>query len=162
MIFRVFPVLLLVLTACSHRLPQKGAGTAYRLIPEVPDDLTKLRKVAGRSGAELDIDFETGRFSGRYRKHDFTGSYAIEHVSAGFVKGFIYRVHMESTEHPRPRNRKEKAFFEHLTGAGRLYAAPDKLRDPAYTVLEISGEGTEDKLLFVKINGSFPVAYSKQ
>lgn len=171
MIFRVFPALLLVFTACSHRLPRKSSEITYRLVTELSDDLKKLQKATTRSKAELEIDFETGNFKGRYKSHDFTGNYVIEHVSAGFVKGFFYRVRVEDLHKPEPRGAEEEAFFEKLQAADRLYVAPDKLGSPAYTVLEISSPvgvlhapaqqqtqalphtTPETKLIFVKMNG---------
>lgn len=149
MIFRVFLASILVFTACSHRLPRKGSELMYRLIPELSDDLKKLQKAADQAKAELEIDFETGNFKGRYQKHEFTGNYVIEHVSAGFVKGFFYRVSPGELNRPESRNAEEEAFFERLAGADRLYVAPDKLGAPAYTVLEIHAEN--GKLVFIKI-----------
>ncbi len=152
MIFRVFTALLLVFTACSHRLPRKGPEITYRLVTELSDDLKKLQKAAARSKAELEIDFETGNFKGRYKDHDFTGNYVIKHVSAGFIKGFFYRVSPGSLNRPGSRNAEEEAFFEKLAAANRLYVAPDKLGDPAYTVLEITNPDSDAKLIFVKMN----------
>ncbi|MBX2954243.1 MAG: hypothetical protein KF870_17220 [Leadbetterella sp.] len=152
MILRVFLASFFIFTACSHRLPRKSAEPAYRLVPELPEDLKKLEKAADRSRAEMEIDFETGHFKGRYLKHEFTGSYAIKHVSAGFVKGFFYRISLDSLNRPEHRNAEEEAFFGKLAEAKRLYVAPDKPGDPAYTVLEISNGEPEGKLTFVKIN----------
>jgi len=152
MIFRALLALCILLTACSHRLPRKHVETTYRLISEPSDDLRKPEKAAIRSKAELEIDFETGSFKGRYRNHDFKGNYLIEHVSAGFVKGFFYRVRMGDLHRPESQNVEEEAFFESLSGAKRLYVAPDKLAEPAYTLLEISGAEPAKKLILVKIN----------
>lgn len=149
---RLFLILLLVFSACAHRPPRKGTETAYRLITELPDDLKKPEKAAVRSKAALELDFDTGHFKGWYKNHDFTGNYIIEHVSAGFVKGFFYRVRMENLNRPESGNTEENAFFEHLSTARRLYVAPDKRVDPAYTVLEISSAEPETKLIFIKIN----------
>lgn len=153
MIFRLFPVLLLMLfTACSSRLPRKSPETTYRLVAEVPDDLQKLERAAGRSKAMLEVDFETGRFKGRYKNHDFEGNYIIKHISAGFVKGFFYRVKIEDLKHPESKNDEERAFFKKLAAADRLYVAPDKLGNPAYTMLEVHDAATGTKLIFVRLN----------
>lgn len=149
---RISLVLLILLAACSNRLPKKNMETTYRLVAEISDDLKELKKSAERSKAELEIDTETGHFKGRYKSHDFTGKYTVEHVSAGFVKGFFYRVKIEELNRPESRNEEEEAFFEHLSAARRLYFAPDKLNQPAYVTLEISRPDNDTKLVFVKIN----------
>lgn len=152
MISRALLVLCILLTACTQRLPRKHIETVYRLISEPSDDLRKMEKAAIQSKAELDINFDTGIFTGRYKNHDFTGTYRIEHVSAGFVKGFFYRVSMEELERPESRSAEEEVFFKSLSAANRLYVAPDKLAEPAYTVLEIRSKEPSGKLIFVKIN----------
>lgn len=152
MTFRTLLVLFMLLTACSHRLPRKRMSSTYRLVPELSDNLKKLKETAIRSKAEIEIDFETGYFKGRYRNHDFTGNYLIEHVSAGFVKGFFYRVRMEDLHRPEAQNGEEEAFFESLSRAKRLYVAPDKLAEPAYTLLEITAAEPAEKLILVKMN----------
>ena len=151
MTFRISLVLLILLTACSNRLPKKNMQTTYRLVTEISDDLKALQKSATRSKAELEIDTETGHFRGRYKSHNFTGKYTIEHTSAGFVKGFFHRVRIEELDRPESRNEEEEAFFEHLSGARRLYIAPDKPGQPAYVTLEISRPDNDKKLVFVKI-----------
>ncbi len=153
MIFRILPVLLALLAACSHRLPRKSPENTYRLVSEVSDDLQKLKKAAGRSKVMLEIDFETGRFNGRYKDHDFTGNYTIEHVSAGFVKGFFYRVKLGDLKQPESKNSGEQAFFEKLAAVDRFYVAPDRPANPSYTILELrdaTSSGT--KLLFIRLN----------
>ncbi len=145
MTFRTFLILALFLTACSHRI-----SPSYRLVTELSEDLKELQKTAARSKTAWEVDLETGDFKGRYKSHTFTGKYAIEHVSAGFVKGFFYRVKLQELNRPSSRNAGEEAFFERLSAARRLYVAPDKLRQPDYTFMEVTGPGS-DKMVFVKL-----------
>ena len=152
MISRIFPLLLVLLTACSHRLPYQGTEAAYRWVTEVPDDLKKLKKGVRRSPAMLEIDFETGDFKGRYKTHNFKGKYRIEHVSSGFVKGFFYRVKAEDLQFPESKNTKAQALFKNLSTSSRLYVAPDTPRDPAYTFLEVYDPNSGTKTLWVKLN----------
>ncbi len=146
---RLLLLFLLVLTACSPRLPRQGNDAFYRHVSGLQED--KLPKELSRSRVTLEVNFETGDFTGKYRKHDFTGKFSIDHVSAGFVKGFFYRVHLEKLTRLPSGNAEEEAFFEHLSAASRLYLAPDRLPAPTYTFLEIRKPGNESPLIFVKM-----------
>lgn len=110
----------------------------YRLVSSVSENVEDLKKDARKSKVQLEMDFETGNFKGKYRETDFQGSYSIEHTSAGFAKGFFYRVSLAGLSKGVSQSTAEDAFFEHLINCKRISVVPDKLANPTYIVLEFS------------------------
>ncbi len=123
----------------------------YRLVSSVSESTEELKKDARKSKIQLEIDFETGNFKGKYRDNAFQGNYTIEHTSAGFTKGFFYRVSLGGLSKGVSESAEEDAFFEQLINCKRISVVPDKLANPTYIVLEFSENDKKIQMVkFVK------------
>lgn len=138
---KILLVILPLLMACSKKIKQ--TEKYYKLVEEIPSDLSELKEAVMKSKVFFKMDFESGKFEGRYKSLDFEGKYIIEHRSAGFAKGFLYTVKLDSLD------KNNKPFFEDLAQCNKIYFEPDLLANPTYYTLELSCG--EKKLVFVKL-----------
>lgn len=141
-------LLSLLLLSCSKRRINLTTEPFYKLVSSVSENTEEIKKDVRKSKVQLEIDFETGNFKGKYRDTDFQGSYTIEHTSAGFAKGFFYRVSLAGLSKGVSDSAEEEAFFEHLINCKRISLVPDKLTYPNYIVLEFTA--SDEKIQMVK------------
>lgn len=123
----------------------------YLLLKTIPSELSEIQKLGKKSKAAIQINLKTGEFSGKYGNKDFSGKYNIEHTSAGFAKGFYYRVSLDSLSKPNSSSEKEIAFFDNLAKCKKISFMPDVLANPSYFTIEMSNPESESILEFVKI-----------
>lgn len=113
----------------------------YKLINSAHENVDELKNNAKKSKVKLIVDFETGAFEGNYKDNNFKGSYTIEHTSAGFSKGFFYRVSLESLKKAVSASSEEDEFFDQIINCNKISIVPDKLSNPSYVILELAGNG---------------------
>jgi hypothetical protein len=123
----------------------------YKLVSSISENAEDLKKEVRKSKVQLEMDFETGDFKGRYIDTDFHGNYIIEHTSAGFAKGFYYRVSLGGLSKGLSTSAEEEAFFEQLIRCKKISVMPDKLANPSYIRIELSDNDQKIQLVkFIK------------
>lgn len=108
----------------------------------------QIEKAVNKSKVKLELNEETGSFSGIMNSNKFRGQLDLGKVSSGFVKGFYVNTELGYLQTGSSDDKLFGRFTSSLANASRLYFYNDKLIDPRWSVLEISiKEG--DKLIFI-------------
>lgn len=106
---------------------------------------------AVKSGDYLEIDFETGLFTGMYQAQKFSGVWDLQVRAAGFVKGFNYSVDLGYLQRNIPlKSSPYEVLTDRLARANRFFVYPDNLASPTWDFIEIYSEAFNGKLLLVK------------
>jgi hypothetical protein len=136
-------LILLTLVACKPQKPMQISlpKNVYRLVKTTPEDLEDLKKVIVKSKTSMEIDFDSGEFTGLFEKIKFNGKYKINRVSAGISKGFNYELELEALQTDATTTKSQEKFFEHIVNASTIFVGPNKLYKPEYMEMRVkSGE----------------------
>ncbi len=100
----------------------------------------------------IDIDMDSGKYSGIFQGYRFSGIFIINNVSSGFVKGFSYQVELGYLQRDVNLVPSYNLFTNSLALASRFYFYPDILASPEWHFIEISISNSLNKLFFIKKN----------
>lgn len=124
----------------------------YKFVKSASEDFEKVNKLALKSKNTIEIDMESGKFSGTYNSIDFEGKFDILKVNSMLSKGFSYKVSLGYLSKSESSNQDDERFFNILIQADKISIVPEKLIQPKFVKLNISSEALEKSLNFVKLN----------
>ncbi len=112
----------------------------YKLVKNASEDIDALKKAVQKSDVSLEMNFDTGSFTGKYDEMTFSGKYTIIKVTSGLAKGFNYQVELESLQNDPANSKAEEKFIKHLATCNSIFVAPNRLYQPTHTQLDIRSE----------------------